>query len=91
MSQSLYAGAFSFAVGLFDMKIDFKDSEPIIDGSGALIGVNEDTTQRITMSMPLAKELSMKLQEAISTYEKTFGAIAPSSELAKRAEALQVH
>lgn len=81
--QSVYAGGFALAVGLYDLKIDFKTVEPVMDANGAMSSVEEENVPRITLSMPLAKEFYAQLQEAIESYEKTFGIIKSTSELEK--------
>ena len=79
--DSIYIGGFTLMSGLVDLKIDFKTVEPICDNSGAFVQTKEEVANRITLSMPLAKDLYVRLGEMLGEYEGKFGSIKTTTEL----------
>lgn len=84
MDNCNYAGAFSIVSGLSDIKIDFKTSEPILDANNIIVGSEEIAFQRVTMTIPLAKDFLEKLSKAISDYESKFGSVQSTTDLSKK-------
>ena len=74
MENKTYAEAYGILNGLTDFKIDFMsiDVVPTEDGS---FTENRKVEHRVTLSLPLAKDLAQKLSACISDYEKKFGPI----------------
>ena len=83
MNPSTYADAFGILGSLTDLKVDFFSVSPHIE-NGQVVGEERTAEQRIILSLPLAKELAMKLQGAVEEYEKNFGKVLDLDEVKKR-------
>ena len=79
MENKIYAESYGILNGLADIKIDFMsvDVMPAEDGS---LTEHSKVVQRVTLSLPLAKDLSKKLSIAIADYERKFGPILDLDE-----------
>ena len=80
MERAQYAGSFSFALGVNDLRIFFADVEPEIDDSGNLMAEKREVVSKIIMPVPLAKKLCEQLAAALADYE---GKIAPIIDIDK--------
>jgi hypothetical protein len=86
VENSYYVGAYDIIGGISDLKIDFKSVEPICDQEGRITGTQQEMLSRVTLALPLAKDLANSLQEAISNYEAQFGQLQSSKQLAESIE-----
>ena len=73
--DSLYCTAFHIVGSFYDVEIELSKVEPVLDETGNVTGNQRIPKQRITLPVPLAKELAQKLSETLENYEKTFGEI----------------
>ena len=81
---SFYADGFSIVAGLVDTKIDFLAVDPVKDEKGAVIGEKQIPEYRISMSLPLAKELRDQLAFVIKQYEDSIGPITDLKSLREK-------
>ena len=73
--NSIYSNAFQIAASCFDVQVEFGLVEPILDGSGNVTGAERHSLQCVNLPVGIAKDLAIKLTEAISNYESAFGEI----------------
>lgn len=81
-----YADGFSIATGLVDTKLDIISVDPIRNEKGDVVGEAHTPQCRVTMSLPLAKELVTQLSMALSQYEKTYGEILDLKKLREKSQ-----
>ena len=74
MGNKVYAEGFGVICGLADLKIDFQSVDPVMLPDGK-VAENKTTEVRVSMSLPLAKDLLKRLNQTIIAYENQFGAI----------------
>ena len=79
-----YAGGFSIFLSLSDAKLQFYAVNPIADGNGNIIGEKKEEQALITLSLPIAKQLSEQLSVAIQQYESKVAPIISLEGTAKR-------
>lgn len=84
LMNALYIDGFGLIGGLVDIKIDLQVTSPIVDEKRNVVGENREVAQRITLSMPMAKELAEKLTQMVSTYEQRVGPILSLEEIRER-------
>lgn len=84
--DSIYAGAFQIITSVYDIKIDFIKTEPVPNDTGDVMEEERTLGQRITLPLPLAKQLVEKLNRQIEGYEERFGAIQTVPEATKAEE-----
>lgn len=83
MGIKVYAEGFGIICGLADMKIDFQSVDPVVDQNGN-VSETKTTEARISLSLPLAKDLTKRLCNAIADYERKFGQILDIEEVQNR-------
>ena len=77
---SAYAEGFGLAVSATDAKILFMSIQPkVVDGVVSGQAVSENC--RVTLSIPLAKQLCKQLSNAIEQYEKSYGKVIDLEEI----------
>lgn len=75
MENFTYADAFGILASVTDLKIDFFVTQPVVDYNGKVSETSQVLEQRVALSLPLAKNLSIMLENAIKNYEQNFGTI----------------
>lgn len=73
--DNIYSTAFQIVGSVYDVQIQFDAIMPQLDGKGNVIGDEKVPLKRVTLPVPVAKDLAQKLNEAIENYEKVFGEI----------------
>lgn len=79
-----YAGGFSVFLSLSDAKLQFYSVNPVADENGNIAGERKEARALITMSLPIAKQLSEQLSVAIQQYESNVSPIISLEETARR-------
>lgn len=79
--NAIYIDGFSLIGGLTDIKVDLQTSTPMLDENNNVVGEERALAQRITLSMPMAKELAEKLAEMVSVYEQHVGPVMRLDEI----------
>ena len=79
-----YAGGFSVFLSLSDAKLQFYSVNPVADENGNIAGERKEAQALITMSLPIAKQLSEQLSVAIQQYESNVSPIISLEETARR-------
>ncbi len=75
MDNKIYADAFNIIAGPSDIKLNIVSVDIEVDEEKKTISEKREVSQRVTFSLPVAKDLAKKLSEAVADYEKTFGTI----------------
>ena len=72
--EKIYADGFNLALNRVDAKIFFLSVDPVF-AKDASASADVSVISKVTMSLPVAKQLCKRLNEAIAQYEKQYSEI----------------